>query len=116
MVNFTGLARETLLRDVNQFIAWPGHACAYKIGELKIKELRKSSEKRLGSLFNVKEFHDVILRIGPVSLGVLQGIVDDWVTETLLLAASAATVATPSSLYQTFIICLVTTLTQTIVL
>ncbi|XP_069104489.1 uncharacterized protein [Argopecten irradians] len=116
VVNFTGLARETLLRDVNQFIAWPGHACAYKIGELKIKELRKSSEKRLGSLFNVKEFHDVILRIGPVSLGVLQGIVDDWVTETLLLAASAATVATPSSLYQTFIICLVTTLTQTIVL
>ncbi|XP_033760829.1 uncharacterized protein LOC117342722 [Pecten maximus] len=116
MMNHTGLAKETLLRDVNQFLAWPGHACAYKIGELKIKELRNISESRLGKLFNVKEFHDVILRIGPVSLGVLQDIVDEWITETLLLASSVATIGTFLSVSQTVVlICLVSAINQVLV-
>ncbi|XP_060079315.1 uncharacterized protein LOC132558736 [Ylistrum balloti] len=88
MMNFTGLPSETIQRDVSRFIAWPGHACAYKIGELKIKELRIMSERRLGKLFDVKEFHDVVLRIGPVSLRVLEDVVDEWISETLLLASS----------------------------
>ncbi|OWF56827.1 uncharacterized protein LOC110452143 [Mizuhopecten yessoensis] len=113
MMKFTGFPKEILQRDVNQFIAWPGHACAYKIGEMKIKELRNMSERRLESLFSVKEFHDVILRIGPVSLGVLEDVVDEWVTETLLLATSVANITkSVSVLHAIVLFCLVNFLNQ----
>ncbi len=68
--------------SINRYAVWPGQACAYKIGELKILELREKAKTRLGKRFKLKEFHKAILRHGSVPLKILEEIVDQYIIET----------------------------------
>ena len=70
-----------VVKAIERYIVMPGQATAYKIGMMKIVELRENAKQALGDKFDIREFHDVVLANGAVPLDVLEELVADWVTE-----------------------------------
>jgi uncharacterized protein (DUF885 family) len=67
--------------EVDRYIVWPGQALGYKMGELKIRELRTKAERQLGSVFDIRKFHDMILGAGALPLDILEARVDAWIEQ-----------------------------------
>ena len=75
----TGKTDQDITVEVDRYIVWPGQALAYKLGQLKIRELRSEAERRLGAKFNVRAFHDAILEQGAVPLSLLEPHIKNWI-------------------------------------
>jgi uncharacterized protein (DUF885 family) len=72
MVDNTVLARNNIENEVDRYITWPGQALAYKLGQLEILKLRDEAQHKMGARFDIKEFHDVVLKNGALALPVLR--------------------------------------------
>ena len=66
--------------EVERYVIWPGQACSYKIGQLKILALRAKAKAALRDKFSIKEFHNVVLQSGNLPLAVLESVIDEWIT------------------------------------
>ena len=79
MASNTALSLHEINTETDRYISWPGQALSYKIGELKIRELRKKAEAELGSDFDIREFHEVILEQGTVTLSILESRINMYI-------------------------------------
>jgi uncharacterized protein (DUF885 family) len=77
----TALSELNVVSEIERYIAWPGQALAYKIGQLKISELRAQAEKTLGQRFDIRSFHDELLRDGALALDVLENKMQSWISK-----------------------------------
>ena len=65
--------------ETDRYIAWPGQACAYKMGQLKIEELRRRAENELGEKFDIRYFHDEVLCDGGITLSILENKIEAFI-------------------------------------
>ena len=82
MSSNTALSLHEINTETDRYISWPGQALSYKIGELKIRELRSLAEDKLGSNFNIRDFHEIILSEGTVTLAILESRVLNYIQKT----------------------------------
>ena len=82
MAQRLSLPREAIEAEVNRYIALPGQALAYQIGNLKIRALRQRAERRLGDRFDLRAFHDKLMATGPVTLPLLEDLIEHWLASS----------------------------------
>ncbi|MGB3143669.1 MAG: DUF885 domain-containing protein [Maribacter sp.] len=82
MMQNTALSEHEINTETDRYIAWPGQAISYKIGEIKIRELRKKAEDELGEKFNIRDFHEIVLEQGTVTLPILERRVSTYINNT----------------------------------
>lgn len=83
MLENTGMDRADVITEIERYIVMPGQACSYKVGMMKILELREKAKQRLGNKFSLPSFHNAVLKNGAVPLEILEAIIDDYINETL---------------------------------
>ncbi|NJB70584.1 uncharacterized protein (DUF885 family) [Saonia flava] len=83
MSSNTALSLHEINTETDRYISWPGQALSYKMGEIKIRELRKKAEKELGSKFDIRDFHEVILEQGTVTLSTLENRINAYISKTI---------------------------------
>ncbi len=91
LASHAALSKHEVETEVDRYISWPGQALSYKLGEIKIVELRARAEKELGPKFDLRAFHDTILGLGSVPLPVLEQQVDAWIAKVKATPASGKT-------------------------
>jgi len=82
MLGKTGMGEQEVTAEIERYIVAPGQACAYKVGMLKIQELRARAQRQLGAKFDLRAFHDVILKNGALPLEILEEQVNGWLQKT----------------------------------
>jgi len=70
-----------IVNEIDRYISWPGQALAYKLGQLKISELRARAESEIGDKFDIRLFHDRVLENGSIPLELLEQEIDDWIED-----------------------------------
>ncbi|HSC53111.1 MAG TPA: DUF885 domain-containing protein [Phnomibacter sp.] len=81
LASHTALSMHEVGTEIDRYISWPGQALSYKFGELKIRELRAKAEKELGTAFDIRAFHDMLLSKGTVTLSVMEKMADRFIAE-----------------------------------
>lgn len=88
MLQNTGMAESDVTSEIERYIVMPGQATSYKVGMMKILELREKAKNTLGEKFDLKDFHDVVLKNGAVPLGILEKLVNEYIVKSQLMLAS----------------------------
>lgn len=79
LLEHTALTEPEVVAEVDRYITWPGQATAYKVGELRIKALRRRAESALGDRFDLRAFHDKVVGNGSVAIAILERIIENWI-------------------------------------
>ena len=79
LASHTALAQLDIENEIDRYISWPAQALAYKLGELKFRELRMTAETELGSRFDQRPFHDALLNMGSVPLPAMESEMKGWI-------------------------------------
>jgi uncharacterized protein (DUF885 family) len=83
MMDNTGAGESGASLEIDRYIAWPAQALSYKIGQLKISAIRSKAEKALGSRFDIRAFHDELLKDGAMPLDLLEVKMDAWISKRI---------------------------------
>jgi len=81
MASIIGIAMTDVESEIERYIVWPGLTLAYKVGMMKILELRQKAETELGNKYDIREFHDLVLKNGAVPMTILEKLVNAYITE-----------------------------------
>lgn len=83
LAKHTALTQKSVENQIDRYISWPGQALSYKMGEIKIRELRAKAEKALGNKFDIRRFHDTVIGQGSLPMAVLEDVINDWIAKQL---------------------------------